>query len=246
MEPTQFDIKKHIEEEHKRSPLSEYLKEIVYGGTDGIVTTFAVVAGFAGAQQSSATTLPFFIVLLFGFANLFADGISMGLGNFLSNRSEQDLYHDESQKELREMRKNPHMEQLETEEILVEKGFTREQSKQLVDIYRTNEPYWLNFMMTQELEMSDPTKDNPFYMAVATFLSFLFFGLIPLLPYVIVQSRDNLFLYSCIATAIALLILGILRWRVTNQSPLRSLGETLTVGGTSALIAYLVGTFFKI
>ena len=74
---------------------SEYFKEVIYGGIDGIVTTFAVVAGFAGASLSSdnAVQISFLIVLLFGLANLFADAASMGLGNFLSVRSEKDLYH---------------------------------------------------------------------------------------------------------------------------------------------------------
>ncbi|MGB2731859.1 MAG: VIT1/CCC1 transporter family protein, partial [Microgenomates group bacterium] len=44
-------LQKHLQDEHKLSAFSTYLKEIVYGGSDGIVTTFAVVAGFAGAQQ---------------------------------------------------------------------------------------------------------------------------------------------------------------------------------------------------
>lgn len=64
-----------------------YLPEIVYGANDGIVTTFAVVAGVAGAALSPG------IVIVLGFANLFADGFSMGMSNYLSERSEED-YHD--------------------------------------------------------------------------------------------------------------------------------------------------------
>ena len=85
-------------EEHKVSIFQSYLKEIVYGGNDGIVTTFAIVAGFAGAQLSAASPMGYVTVLLFGFANLFADGLSMGLGNFLSIRSEKDSYLSELKK----------------------------------------------------------------------------------------------------------------------------------------------------
>ena len=245
MATKKFDLHEHLQEKHNVSPFSTYLKEIVYGGTDGIVTTFAVVAGFAGAQNNNIT-LPAITVLLFGFANLFADAASMGLGNFLSTRSEQDLYKEEQAKELHEIRNNPQSEIVESEAILVSKGFTHEQAKQLVEIYKTNEPYWLNFMMTQELEMADPSHDRPIYMAIATFLSFTIFGFIPLLPYVVLSQSPSLFLYSVIATVTALTILGLLRWRVTQQSFIRSLSETIILGGTSALIAYLVGTFFKI
>jgi len=63
-----------------------YLAEVIYGANDGIVTTFAVVSGVAGAALSPS------IVLVLGAANLFADGFSMGMSNYLSRRSELD-YH---------------------------------------------------------------------------------------------------------------------------------------------------------
>lgn len=62
-----------------------YLPEFVYGGIDGAITTFAVVSGVVGAGLGSA------IVLILGFANLFADGFSMAVSNYLSTKSEQEL-----------------------------------------------------------------------------------------------------------------------------------------------------------
>ena len=69
-------IKKHIE---------DYLSEFVYGGIDGAVTTFAVVAGATGARFDTK------IILVLGFANLIADGFSMGVGSYLSTKSEVEL-----------------------------------------------------------------------------------------------------------------------------------------------------------
>lgn len=69
-------LKKHVE---------DYLSEFVYGGIDGAVTTFAVVAGATGARFDIK------IVLVLGFANLIADGFSMGVGSYLSTKSEQEL-----------------------------------------------------------------------------------------------------------------------------------------------------------
>ena len=83
----------HLKTEHQSSPFSEYLEEGVYGGTDGIVTTFAVVAGFSGANLGEHTlNLSVITVLLFGVANLIADGAAMGLGNYLSVKSAKALY----------------------------------------------------------------------------------------------------------------------------------------------------------
>lgn len=65
----------------------KYLAEVIYGANDGIVTTFAVVSGVAGAALNPS------IVLILGAANLFADGFSMGMSNYLSRRSELDYEH---------------------------------------------------------------------------------------------------------------------------------------------------------
>lgn len=241
------DLERHIAEEHKQSPFAQYLKEIVYGGNDGIVTTFAVVAGFAGAGASvQLGELGYLTVLLFGLANLFADGASMGLGNFLAVRADQDQYRQHKLKEEHEIEHNPEMERAESVELLFEKGFSKEQAHKLVDIYATNKDYWADFMMRYELDMSSPEGENPLLNGVATFLAFISFGTIPLLPFIITPGDGNTFLYAIYATAGALLLLGLLRWKVTKERVIRTIGEILLVGGTSAAIAFIVGTFFRI
>ena len=229
------------------SPFSTYLKEIVYGGVDGIVTTFAVVAGFAGANAGMQVGgLGPLTVLLFGLANLFADASSMALGNFLSTRSEQDRYSQEEAKERHEIEHNPRMEMAESIEILKEQGFSESDAIQLVEIYATNKEYWVNFMMKYELEMEDLRNENPLLTGLATFISFISFGSIPLLPYIINPTYSHAFLLAIIATGIALLLLGILRLQVTKQHTMRSIGEIVLIGSVSAVIAYLVGTFFRV
>jgi len=241
-------LAEHLREEHKQSAVAAYIKEVVYGGVDGIVTTFAVVAGFSGAALSSETTtqLSFFIVLLFGLANLFADGVSMGLGNFLSVRSDQDVYHAAREKEVHEIRTNSGAEFEETVTIMMEKGFSEEEANTLASIYQKNEEYWTDFMMTHELEMSDPRGDNPFFTGFATFISFVVFGFVPLVPFVFLASSDafSTFIYSCIGTFAALVLLGIVKWKVVGSDFLKSVGEVVIVGSAAALVAFFVGTFF--
>ena len=238
-------LKTHLEEEHHISPVSAYLKEIVYGGTDGIVTTFAVVGGFAGAQ-SALSSLPLVSVVLFGLANLFADGTSMGLSNFLSLRSEKDLYRTQRHKELHEVRTNPQIEKEETEEILMTRGFTKKQAEEITALYATNEQYWTDFMMNYELELPNPESENPVFTGLATFIAFIAFGFIPLIPYLFLRGVGSNFVLSCVGTTVGLIILGFFRWKVTSQTLLRSVGEILLLGGVSASIAYFVGTFFRI
>lgn len=243
-----FDLEKHIAEEHTMSPFSTYLREIVYGGIDGIVTTFAVVAGFSGAEISnSITAIPVLAVLLFGFANLFADAASMGLGNFLSVRAAQDVFKKEQNKERREIKENTDMEKQETIHILKGKGFSKKDAEKLASIYMTNESYWISFMMTHELELADPSGDNPYLTGIATFSAFILFGAVPLLPYIFLQGSSlDLFQTSITFSFIGLVLLGIFRWKVTNMNPVRTILETILVGLISAVVAYAVGTLFKV
>lgn len=236
----------HLIKEHKISPLQTYLREIVYGGNDGIVTTFAVVAGFTGANASAAIpSLTPAVVLLFGMANLVADAASMGLGNFLSIRADKDVYKTHEAKERFEIRNEPDSEKAETILILKENGFSETDAKTLTDIYAKNENYWTDFMMKYELEMSDPTHDNPLLTGLATFTAFIIFGSIPLIPYVLFPSA-NPFIPSLIATLSALILLGLLRWRITMEHVFRSVSEIVLIGGTAAILAYIVGTFFAL
>lgn len=240
-----FNLEKHLATEHKMAPAATYLKEIVYGGNDGIVTTFAIVAGFAGAQVNPASQLPVLTVLLFGFANLFADGVSMALGNFMSTRAEKDVYENAKRKERAEILDHPELEKAESKEILIRKGFTPQQATDLVKIYSTNPEYWTDFMMNQELELPNPEAENPFLMSAATFFAFIIFGFIPLIPYVFFRETAT-FNMSIGATVAALVLLGLIRWKVGQQGIVRSVGEVLFLGSVAAATAYVVGTLFKV
>src|SRR3990167_3639250 len=239
---TEKEFKHHIESEHRFS-LSGYLKEIVYGASDGIVTTFAVVAGFTGAQ-SGINQFPVVIVLIFGFANLLADAFSMGLGNVLSILADKDVYKTERDKELYEIKNNPEFEKKETIYILKKKGFTEDQAKKITELYSKNEDYWAEFMMRFELEIPTPEHENPLFTGFATFSSFVVFGFIPLIPYILAINGDK-FLISVMFTFIALVLLGVLRWKVTTQTLWRTISETVVLGGIAAIIAYFVGSLFK-
>jgi len=248
LEERSRELEQHIKEEHKQSPFASYLKEIIYGGVDGIITTFAVVAGFSGAALGGDATIELtsMVVLLFGLANLFADGVSMGLGNFLSIRSDQSLYGHVRKKEEHETRENGDVEAEETVTILMERGFIEADARTITALYRKNPQYWVDFMMNNELQMPDPRGDHPVYGGLATFFSFVSFGIIPLLPFLVFESftAKTLFEISSFGTILALVVLGLFKAEVVGGKTLRSVGEVVLVGGAAALVAYIVGTFF--
>lgn len=242
---TDFEtLAEHKGREHHISKMGEFLKQIIYGGNDGIVTTFAVVAGFAGAGAEGVAQVGGIAVLLFGFANLFADATAMGLGEFLSARSEKDLYHSVRDKEIYEIIHNPEMERRETIEILSDKGMTIEDANGMADILERYPEYYGDFMMAYEIGMADPADENPAMNGLATFSSFIVFGVIPLIPYFVLEPVPATFNLSVFATFGALCILGLLRYMVIRDNILRCVGETVLVGGVCASVAYIVGLAF--
>jgi VIT1/CCC1 family predicted Fe2+/Mn2+ transporter len=246
----QAELKEHLAREHQQSPFSTYLREIIYGGIDGIVTTFAVVAGFSGAALSGSTTMELtsLVVLLFGMANLFADGVSMGLGNFLSIRSDQSLYTHIRTKEETESVHNGDLEAEETVTILMTKGFSESDARTLTAIYRTNQSYWVDFMMQHELKISNPYEDNALRSGIATFMAFVSFGSIPLIPFMVPGHIEphRLFIISSVSTGAALVLLGFFKWKVVGTELWRSIGEVVIVGTAAASVAYFVGSLFAL
>lgn len=237
-------LAQHKHAEHRVSPLAEFMRQIVYGGNDGIVTTFAIVAGFAGAGADGAAQIGGIAVLLFGIANLLADGTAMGLGEFLSARSEQDVYRAARSKELYEIKHNPEMERAETLEILAERGMTEQDAQDMTAILERNPDFMADFMMSYEIGLSDPMDDNPIANGLVTFASFIVFGVVPLIPYFILPAEPSTFPISVAATFGALVALGLLRYSATRESLIRAVGETVLVGGVCAAVAYAVGLAF--
>lgn len=219
----------------------EYLGEFVYGGIDGSVTTFAVVAGSAGAALDSS------VVIILGFANLLADGFAMSVGSYLSTKSEKENYDKHKKIEYWEVDHLPEKEREEIREIYEAKGFEGELLEKVVDQITANKDRWVDVMMKEELEMSEETK-SPIAMGGVTFFSFLLFGFIPLLTYVLDYTfglTTDLFMVSSILTAVVFVIIGSLKAIVTQTKIFRSIAETLFLGGAAATLAYYVGAVLE-
>jgi len=221
--------------------LQEYLREFVYGGVDGAVTTFAVVAGGFGAGLDSG------IIIILGFANLLADGFSMSVGAYLSAKSERENYRKHQEIEYWEVDNLPEIERQEIEDIYKAKGFTGDLLQQVVDQITSNKDLWVAEMMKDELNMMEDTK-SPFKVGLATLIAFILVGFIPLLVYLwdfFYPSDFNAFLWTTILTGIAFLMVGWLKSIVTQTSLLKSLAETVALGALAAIIAYYVGDLLE-
>jgi vacuolar iron transporter family protein len=221
--------------------LQYYLREFVYGGIDGAVTTFAVVAGAVGADLDAS------IIIILGFANLLADGFSMSVGAYLSAKSEKENYKKHKDIEYWEVDNLPEKERQEVVDIYREKGFEGELLEKVVDVIVADKDRWVNEMMKDELNMIEDTK-SPFKIGLATLISFIIIGFIPLMVYLYdlfwVVTID-LFLWTSIFTGMAFLAIGWLKSIVNQTNALKSISETLLLGFLAALVAYYVGDFLE-
>jgi len=219
-----------------------YLSDFVYGGIDGAVTTFAVVAGVTGASLSPT------IVLILGFANLFADGFSMGVGNYLSTKSRKEFAEKIRKSEEHSVHTTPDEEREEVREILSGKGFSGRHLEEATDIITADKKVWVDTMMKDEFGiLEDHT--SPLRSGAVTFVSFNIIGFIPLLAYVLAYFipviSGKTFELSVVLTSIALFIVGSVKAQVVDTKWYVAGAETFLVGGAAAVIAYIVGYLLK-
>jgi vacuolar iron transporter family protein len=225
-----------------RRPSPSYLHDFIYGAVDGAVTTFAVVAGVAGASLDET------VVIILGGANLVADGFSMAVSNFLGSRAERQQRERARREEHLHIRLVPEGEREEIRQIYAAKGFEGEELERVVDVITSDRELWAETMMSEELGFGR-TEPNEYRAAVSTLAAFLTVGFLPLLVYVYDLAApgdvSGPFLWSAVLTGIAFVVVGGMKARFVDQTWWRSALETLTVGGLAAALAYAAGAILQ-
>ncbi|SEP60413.1 VIT1/CCC1 transporter family protein [Thalassovita taeanensis] len=221
--------------------IQDFLKQIVYGGNDGIVTTFAIVAGFAGAQSDGVAQIGGLAVLVFGLANLFADAVSMGLGEFLSARSQHQMYRARRATRLSRIEGAPDAEIDRFTEILRDRGLAEASARQAAEAISSSPPVMADMMLSHSKGGTAPESEDSALNGLVTFAAFVAFGVVPLLPYLLREADELSLVLSLSATLAALAALGLLRGIATGENRRRAVAETLGVGSICAAVAFVVG-----
>ena len=220
----------------------DYLRDFVYGAVDGIVTTFAVVAGAAGAGLEER------VVVILGIANLLADGFSMAVSNLLGSRAELQQRDRAITEEQRHIETYPEGEREEIRQIFAAKGLSGEPLEIVVDTITGNRELWVQTMITEELGFAPPGR-SPMRAAVTTFAAFVALGALPLIVFIAGSVLDfdvnAPFVWSTALTALAFFAVGAFKSRFVDQAWWRSGFETLALGGAAAGLAYLVGVLLQ-
>jgi len=226
------------EEKHKTS--GDFIKSVIYGGLDGIVSVFVTVAAASGTQTS------ILVALFLGLAKLFAGAISMGIGDFLASGAELDVAVREKQREEWEVDNYLEGEVEEMVQLYIQKGVPENNARRIMQILSSNRKAFVSIMMAEELGIPpDALDDKPWKHGLVNFASFMAFGIVPLLIFMISigvgLSGIQTFALSIIVTATTLYLMGLMQGVLTGANKIKSAFLTLGLGGITAAVGWFVG-----
>lgn len=215
-----------------------FLGDAVLGAIDGCVTTFAVVAGAVGGGFSNT------VVIVLGFANLLADGLSMAISNYQASKTQQDEITRARRMENRHIDQVPDGEREEIRQIFAAKGFQGPILEEVVEVITSDRDVWVDTMLTEELGLQ-PITPHPVRAGLTTFLAFLTVGAVPLMPFILLAADASLFVFSASLAGLAFFAVGMVRAQLLEKPVLMGGLTTLASGGAAASVAYGVGWWLR-
>jgi vacuolar iron transporter family protein len=232
-----MDGRAHMSEldtEPRRIERLASIREVVFGAQDGLVSTFAVVAGLAAAGVGPL------VVLLGGAVSAMAGVLSMSIGTFLSSRAQRQLYERELDRERREIRDHAGEEVAELIASLSARGMARTDAAEVARRIARHPDILLSALSIFELGLAPQRLGTPVRDALVMAVAFGVSAVVPLLPFVPMQGLPALGV-SAALTLIALFCVGVLKARVAGVSALRSGLEVAMLAAASGLISFGLG-----
>lgn len=244
VEATRREHEKPTHVEDHASSASDYVKSVVFGGLDGIMTTFALIAAAAGSGAGYVT------ILIFGLSNVVADAFSMGFGEYVGGRAELDHAREERSREEWEVENAKDLEVQEMIQVYMDKGISEEDARTVVAIISKDNKIFVDFMMHDELGIIIDTDDEwePLKQGFVMFLSFITFGSVPLVAYFVTMSGagvDRIFGISCVLTAIALMVLGAIKGYLTSMNIPKCALLMFVNGCVSGAVSFGISSFVQ-
>jgi len=221
---------------HKHIRARGYIGSSALGISDGLVTNFVFLSGFAGAISDIQ------LLRFAGIASMLAGAVSMAFAGFLAQRSEYDLYHADAQREASEIEQEPEEEKNELKNFYIAKGLAPDDAQRIVEKIFTNKEKFLEDILMHELHVHETRLENPLKMGGVIGLSFLVGALIPLAPFILLPTRNSSILTAALVSPLFLFGVGVWRGRIVGRKFWRSGLETLIVGIAASGVLYIIGT----
>jgi VIT1/CCC1 family predicted Fe2+/Mn2+ transporter len=225
------------EESHFQS--GELVRDVVIGMSDGLTVPFALAAGLSGAVSSTH------LIVIAGMAEIAAGSIAMGLGGFLAAQGDAQHYWSERVREETEIVERTRDEEEEIYEIFEQYGVERVESAPVLEALKRNPPAWVDFMMRFELGLEEPASGRARKSAFTIASSYIVGGLVPLLPYILVDDVRSALLLSVGVTLVALFVFGAVKGKLTGVGAKKGALQTIFIGGLAAAAAFGLAKWFN-
>nr|WP_294897665.1 VIT1/CCC1 transporter family protein [uncultured Pedobacter sp.] len=218
----------------KHFTASEIVRDVIIGMTDGLTVPFALTAGLSGVVHSNS------LIITAGIAEIVAGSIAMGLGGYLSAKTEIEHYQTELEKEYEEVERIPEQEKKEVMEVFANYGLTKKLQTEIAEELSLDKKNWVEFMMRFELGMEEPEPKRAKQSAFNIGVSYIIGGFVPLLAYFFTDNPNSGLIYSAIITIISLFAFGYVKTSLTGTKPLMGALKTVLIGTLAAGAAFLV------
>jgi VIT1/CCC1 family predicted Fe2+/Mn2+ transporter len=227
-------VSESVAEPHHRQISDGGFRAALFGLLDGLVTNVSLILGFAGANPGHD------IVRLAGLAGLVAGAFSMGSGEYLSMRSQKELYEYEIEVERKALAASPEVERLELRDLFVGRGIDRELAERLSTDLMRNPDLALRTHTREELGIDPSATGSPWIAAISSFLFFSVGALIPLLPWIVVAT-GNVMWWSVGLAGVATLLVGGAVGHFTRRGVVYSALRALVIMAVASAVTFGVG-----
>lgn len=210
------------------------LRASIFGINDGLISNLSLVIGVAGAAPEGGT------VLLAGVAGLLAGAFSMAAGEYISMRSQRELFERQIEMERMELETNPEEEREELALIYRSKGIPKAEAERLADTIISDPAVALDTLVREELGLDPSELGSPWGAAAGSFVAFAVGAFVPVLPYLVVRGELTI-IATIILGAVALFAVGASLSLFTGRNPLYSGLRMLALATVAASATYAIG-----
>ena len=233
-------IRAHLADERRTSSILGEIREAIFGAQDGLVSTVAVVSAATGATGDR------FTVLVAGIAAALAGVFSMAAGEFMSSKSQREIFEAQIVGEREEVEERPGEAQAEVAYMLEEDGLPRSSATEVARIMAEHPEVMLKTMVEKELGLSgEDTEAGPLQGAIVMGAAFGLGALVPVIPYLLLDMRIAT-LVSLLATGAVLFAVGVVKSRWTRRDWIRSGVEILAIGAFAGIAGYFFGNLLPV
>lgn len=232
---------RQIAEREPEHPASgQFLRDIVFGANDGVVTAVGFLVGISGSVANQV------VVVIAGVLTIIAGSASMALGNYLGVKSQKEHYRQMEGVERWEMENKPDVEQDEIREIYTNMGFDKQAVELLTKKVTSDKELWLRVMMRDELGLSYEENERPIVSGIIMGFFYLLGGVPPLLPFIFIRPLSRALIMSVIVAVVVMSFIGFIRWFLNKGSLGSKVSETILIGVIAAGIGFVAGEVIRL